>query len=610
MKVVTPKNCDTSVKKAIQQLNRQLGPDATPIFSGLYLSNLTANRIVWVTTQNANSFLTDSANLTFDDSTLGLTGKMTAGSFGSPIDVTATREYGYEIHYSGNNYNATGIRARASLVTTDTTASAQGGLFQAANNDGINAGVLNGLLIEAIGKSDTTAATISTMRGALVNTEWNAKDTVTDLRILHIRTHTRNNATEGYFSNSGYGIYLENEAVGGNGQALTAGIYFKGTNISGGNYAFDYGIDFTGGTYETANIRLSTGGKIVGNDGTIDFDDDNLTTTGSITGEQLTSTDDITMAGYLLNTMASGDAVGVYIDGDTNPYTYAGSFAHLNKVCRTLNGSGATALPALGVGFRRDMTWDYDFTGSISLLTNKYLFAGGESLIASGEININGGGGTRTLTIGSGYNVSTISGDLTNITAANLTLNNYGAYYQADFASEVNYSSSGVLNANMIGGYFRSTDTGFSVTAGTVNAKYYGGQFIAIGSADGTSTSYGGYFSGTSANKNYDLYAANATSLNIIAGNTRAGGTSDPTNAISIDLDDKIDFGDNAVYIFSDDDGYLDLVADTGHRFSGVLYLSTIKSGATQAGAGAAANEIWKTNGHASLPDNTLMIGV
>lgn len=40
------------------------------------------------------------------------------------------------------------------------------------------------------------------------------------------------------------------------------------------------------------------------------------------------------------------------------------------------------------------------------------------------------------------------------------------------------------------------------------------------------------------------------------------------------------------------------------------LFLASIKSGADQAGAGAAANELYKTLGHASLPDNVVMIGV
>lgn len=40
------------------------------------------------------------------------------------------------------------------------------------------------------------------------------------------------------------------------------------------------------------------------------------------------------------------------------------------------------------------------------------------------------------------------------------------------------------------------------------------------------------------------------------------------------------------------------------------VFLESIASGATQAAAGAAANELWKTSGHATLPDNVLMIGV
>ncbi len=37
---------------------------------------------------------------------------------------------------------------------------------------------------------------------------------------------------------------------------------------------------------------------------------------------------------------------------------------------------------------------------------------------------------------------------------------------------------------------------------------------------------------------------------------------------------------------------------------------SALKSGATQAAAGAAAGELWKTAGHSTLPDNVIMVGV
>lgn len=54
---------------------------------------------------------------------------------------------------------------------------------------------------------------------------------------------------------------------------------------------------------------------------------------------------------------------------------------------------------------------------------------------------------------------------------------------------------------------------------------------------------------------------------------------------------------------------FIDASADTA-EFNINLYLKTIKSGATQVGAGASAGEIWKTSSHATLPDNVLMIGV
>jgi hypothetical protein len=41
-----------------------------------------------------------------------------------------------------------------------------------------------------------------------------------------------------------------------------------------------------------------------------------------------------------------------------------------------------------------------------------------------------------------------------------------------------------------------------------------------------------------------------------------------------------------------------------------IVFIENIKSGATQVAAGAAADELWKTSGHASLPDNVVMIGV
>lgn len=77
-----------------------------------------------------------------------------------------------------------------------------------------------------------------------------------------------------------------------------------------------------GGTWASPTIDdlfLKLGGDTTTGD--YDFTAGNLATTGTITAEQLTSTDDITMAGYLLNTMGATDTQGMFIDGDTNPLT-------------------------------------------------------------------------------------------------------------------------------------------------------------------------------------------------------------------------------------------------------------------------------------------------
>lgn len=186
--------------------------------------------------------------------------KITAGAWGSPIDVTVTRKYGFELHYSGNDYDVFGIRSRANLITTTApTRTATGAELQAANSDGISVNVLCGAKCSSSGKSTSSSATISYMRAVDLITEWGAKDTITNLYNTHIKCITRNAAGEGSFG-TGYGIYLENIAVGGTGQALNAGIYFKDTSVVGN--AFTYGIDFSGATFATAEIRGSNGETI------------------------------------------------------------------------------------------------------------------------------------------------------------------------------------------------------------------------------------------------------------------------------------------------------------------------------------------------------------
>lgn len=190
------------------------------------------------------------------------------GSFSSPITyTTAGGDTCIHIHtqHITNALTGThrGIRLRSSVGVDSASGTLYTGVFQGANANGIDVSNITTLLVEAIGKSDTTSATITTMRAGLFNTEWNAKDTVTSLYTLHVRTHTRNASGEGAFG-TGYLLYLENEAVGGNGQALDAMIYLKETNLSGGNLAADYGIDMTGVTsgFTNAAIAIPSDDKI------------------------------------------------------------------------------------------------------------------------------------------------------------------------------------------------------------------------------------------------------------------------------------------------------------------------------------------------------------
>lgn len=84
------------------------------------------------------------------------------------------------------------------------------------------------------------------------------------------------------------------------------------------------------------------------------------------------------------------------------------------------------------------------------------------------------------------------------------------------------------------------------------------------------------------------------------------------TNAGLVLFGDKVVFTqtDGNEFIDSLADGYMDYGATTLHRFNNPLTIANIKSGATQVAAGAAANELWKTASHASLPNNVIMIGV
>lgn len=193
--------------------------------------------------------------------------KVYAGTFGAPVDTQVTRagQYGFELHYSGNNYNVTALRVRASLITTDApTRHAIGGRFTGAGNDDVNASLIEGAYFEALGKGTTNATTIDKLVGIDINPEYEAFDVINNYKGIYLRCVT--DARLHGFGGTSYGIYLYNQQKGeADGGQLDAGIWI-GTNLTAPQTAYDYCIDMSNsvGHVATADIRLSSGGTIGG----------------------------------------------------------------------------------------------------------------------------------------------------------------------------------------------------------------------------------------------------------------------------------------------------------------------------------------------------------
>ena len=130
-----------------------------------------------------------------------------------------------------------------------------------------------------------------------------------------------------------------------------------------------------------------------------------------------------------------------------------------------------------------------------------------------------------------------------------------------------------------------------------------GNSNIGVGSKSCISTSGHfntciGTYSGAGATISYCTFIGN------YAGSKETG-----NNKLIIDCYSRVDEADGRIkaLIYGI---FAPATANQLFRINGMLELTEIKSGSTQANAGAGANEVWKTNGHATLPDNVLMIGV
>ncbi len=135
----------------------------------------------------------------------------------------------------------------------------------------------------------------------------------------------------GYFTDGTRIVYLTDGtyAINAEGDSLFDGTLGAGattvTSLDAGAGTIQTTGAITDGTF-SVDAGVMTGIVSLDGAGTINLED-NLDGTGfTITAEQLTSTDDITMAGYFLNTMSATDTGAFRVNGITNPYSGDNSF--------------------------------------------------------------------------------------------------------------------------------------------------------------------------------------------------------------------------------------------------------------------------------------------
>ena len=278
---------------------------------------------------------------------------------------------------------------------------------------------------------------------------------------------------------------------------------------------------------------------------------------------------------------------------DTNTYYYMGGNKAINidgtdsiSIGTGILG-GAAYSTHIGANSGRISIGLYNVGISANSLYNVYNGAynvaiAGASLysLVSGVYNIAIGTTSQYFNVSGGYNTSIGTNALRNVLSSYNTgiclnalqnlqygTNNTGIGINVFYSLGIGYYNVGIGDA---AGYYLSTtsdrNTLIGYAAGLGTTSYVASGMVKIG-----------YYAGANDNNSNRLYIHNANS-----GNTGA-----------------LIYGE-----------FNTTVASQLLRINGVLELPIIKTGATQASAGATVNEIWKTSGHATLPDNVVLCGV
>ena len=226
-------------------------------------------------------------------------------------------------------------------------------------------------------------------------------------------------------------------------------------------------------------------------------------TAGTLTAEQLTSTDDITMAGLLTNIMTADDTLGYNFDGKTNPYTGSTHNFGFFTRNRTIDASVLTGAKT----FRFE---DIDFTN------NRIITGSGGNSINVNTMNTVGlyvtGAHSYTATglptnklLETNTNLAPIVSRTGTLTSGTTTIENIAEAATVSEGIGYNNGAGKTLTVNNFGAkrYIYCSGT---LTAGTMVKNNYGDWIQILGTSNGTVTSYGYYISSISGTTSWGFY--------------------------------------------------------------------------------------------------------
>jgi len=212
----------------------------------------------------------------------------------------------------------------------------------------------------------------------------------------------------------------------------------------------------------------------------------NLNVTGTITGEQITSTDDIDMAGTFTNVMGATDTNGI---DQTLTYTGSAEASMINNigVCDTASSNAGVYL-----------------SGMKNTITNNHIMTGSEMFvfqITQGILNTVNIDGDHTASPSALF-IEQTQGIYNQVAEAPRTLSTggtsdqvliYGIYNEVKDSVWVDYDSAGkTLNKKFVGMYNTVTANRQTLTAGTLNLEWMGERISVLGDTTGTTnTAYG-----------------------------------------------------------------------------------------------------------------------